>query len=139
VVRVQLSLLPWGEAGRAVAGANPQGQAMTARLYVTDPEGTVWRVLDVRFALPHHKPGEWSFREPPDPAATFRTFVGKALGIGGLRVARNYRWRDGESRTDLTEDTLLRQQRGSQLWDRRPVTELIPRYQPTDPHGTGSD
>jgi hypothetical protein len=98
--------------------------------YLADSDGVRWRVLDVRFALPHHPPGEWSWREPPDPAASFRCFVSEARDDDGRRITRSYRWADGESRTDLSDATLARQLQAAAWWDRRPVHALVPGYRP---------
>lgn len=103
--------------------------------YVTDANGVVWRVLDCRFGPPHHPPYQWSTREPPDPAASFRAFVADRPGADGRREARSYTWREGESRTDLADETLRRQLREAAWWDRRPVAELIPGYVPDGSHG----
>jgi hypothetical protein len=104
-------------------------------LYSADPEGIRWRVLDVRFGPPHHPPHTWSTHAPPDPAASFRAFVGGTLGIGGQREAKSYHWKDGERRTDLTEPTLQRQLLQAEWWDRRPVAQVIPGYVPGESRG----
>lgn len=108
---------------------------MTPR-YLTDSAGARWRVVDVRFARPHHPPGQWSWHEPPDSAASFRAFVGQASGIGGQREARSYHWAAGEDRRDVSDATLQRQLRAAGWWDRRPVSALIPGYTPSGTRGS---
>lgn len=90
----------------------------------TAPNGTRWRVGDIAFGPPLAEPYKWVPLELGDPRATSRLFAG-----GGDRWIRAYRLKPGDHAA-VDDASLAEQLWNAEMWETRPIEELIPGYAP---------